>query len=96
MPYRTLAFLLVKKLIDDNRLSEDEKKLLTTQSYTKSILGDIRNPLLCDEKQLLESEWKKSRYSKTPVLLDGKNIYINNQFTKDILNNLIGWYKKHY
>lgn len=96
VPYRTLAFLLVKKLIDDNRLSEDEKKLLTTQSYTKSILGDIRNPLLCDEKQLLESEWKKSRYSKTPVLLDGKNIYINNQFTKDILNNLIGWYKKHY
>lgn len=91
---RQTAFDLVNELVINKYLSKDEIKALSTQEYTRTIIKSIKNPLIAFPSELNEHEWKKERYSKEIIEYDGIKFHVNNQFTKDALDELIAWYNK--
>lgn len=91
---RQTAFELINELVINNYLSKDEIDALSTQEYTRTIIKGIKNPLIAYPSELNEHEWKKERYSKEIIEYNGVKFHVNNQFTKDTLDELIAWYNK--
>lgn len=92
--YRQLAFELIKDLIINEYLSKNELEALSTLSYTKTIVKDIKNALLAFPLEIEEHEWKRERYSRKSIDYGDIKIYVSNQFSKDSLDDLIAWYKE--
>lgn len=91
---RQTAFELINELVINNYLSKDKIDALSTREYTRTIIKGIKNPLIAYPSELNEHEWKKERYSKEIIEYDGVRFHVNNQFTKDALDELIVWYNK--
>lgn len=91
---RQTAFELVNELVINKYLTNDEIEALSTQEYTRTIIKGIKNPLIAYPSELDEHEWKKERYSKEIIEYNGIKFHVNNQFTKEALDELIAWYNK--
>ena len=91
--YRKLAFELVKDLVVNDYITKQDLESLTTQSFTNTIIKDIKNALIAYPSELEKHEWKKDRYSKSIIDYDDIKIHVSNQFTRDGIDDLIIWYK---
>lgn len=93
VPYRDLAFELVKDLLLNNKIDDKEIELLCTPAYTHTIIKNIKNALLALPIELDKIEWKRKRYSKKIIEINKLQLHVSNQFSKKALEELIVWYK---
>lgn len=90
-----LAFYLISKLMENEKIEADELEKLKTKEYSRETFPKIVYPVLADSRDANRGKSSKLRYRKTPVNYKGKDIYISNEWFDFNREDLINWYKKH-
>lgn len=90
-----LAFYLISKLMENEKIEADELEKLKTKEYSRETFPKIVYPVLADSRDANRGKSSKLRYRKTPVNYKGKDIYISNEWFDFNREDLISWYKKH-
>lgn len=91
----SLAYQLIAKLFEDEKLNEHEVAELMTKEYTRNFKG-VFVPILATRRDANMGGGTKYRYYKTPITYNGKNIYISSEWYEDGRQDLINWFKGHY
>ena len=90
-----LAYELFKEVMQRGLVSNDEIQQLKTKEYTKKLFDRTDYPALADCRDANRGNSNHIRYRKSPLIFNGKEIYITTQFFEDERNEIIQWYKKH-
>lgn len=89
-----IAQTILRNILENGSVSEDEIKLLQTAKYSKQNF-DIQLPLLVSS----DSDFEKIRYYSKPLNINGKTYYMCSQWFEVPTNNdrpyLIDWINKH-
>ena len=91
----SLAYQLISKLFEDEKLSELEIAELMTKEYTRHFKG-ISVPILATQRDANKGTGTKFRYYKSPITYLGKEFYISSEWYEESRQDLIKWFKKHY
>lgn len=90
-----LAYELIAKLIQLDKISEDEIVQLKTKSFTKQLFSATDYPIVADSRDANKGNSRHIRYRKKPLTFKGKEIYITTQWFEGNRSDIIQWYKSH-
>ena len=89
-----LAFELIKHLISNNLIDENEIELLKTKEYSSKLFNATYYPVLSVTRES-SSTGKATRYRKECVLYKNEKLYITTEWFNENRNDLIAWFKSH-
>lgn len=90
-----LAYELIKRLLESERISDEEIEKLKGKPYTKSLFNETDYPVLANHREDHMGNGKKVRYRKKPVSCKGSQVFISTEWYEGDRENLIVWYKQH-
>ena len=91
----SLAYELIKHILESEKISDEEVTRLKTKEYTKQLFSRTDYPVLADNREDHRGGSNVIRYRKKPVIFKGKNVYITTQWFADNRKDIIAWYRKH-
>lgn len=91
----TLAYQLIKDLLDKGLLSDEEIESLKDKTYSKSLFRASDYPVLADRREDYKGNGRTLRYKKNPVNYKGVDLYISTQWYEKNKADLIEWYRRH-
>lgn len=91
----SLAYQLISKLFEDEKLNDCEITELMTKEFTRHFKG-IFVPILALHRDANRGGGTKLRYYKAPIIFKGKNYYISSEWYEEGRQDLVKWFKGHY
>lgn len=92
-----LAYILIRKLFSEKRISASEKTEMYTKEYIKKAkIKAITYPIWAHSQFDNRLESPQVRYYKKPIIVDGEEVFISHEWFKASRDSLIEWYKAHY
>ncbi len=90
-----LAYLLIKDLLLNNKISELELVDLQDKAYSHSIFSELHYPVLSTDRNAYSNGGNNKRFYKDGVDVNGTVYFISSQWFENDRETLINWYKKH-
>ena len=90
-----LAYQMFSKLLTEHKLEQTEIDRLMTKEYTRITFKKVVYPALAMSRDANRGDSKTYRYYKTPVNVDGVDIYISSQWFDESRSDLIAYYKQY-
>lgn len=88
-----LAYQMFGHLLTNSKLSQADIDLLMTKDYTRETFKKVVYPVLAFSRDANRGDSKTFRYYKTPVGVNGVDIYISSQWFEESRADLIRYFK---
>lgn len=89
-----LAFILIKDLLMNSKLSKEEINSLMSKEYSHNLFSALYYPVLTFDREMYSNNGMK-RFYKDGVNIDQKTYYISSEWFEEDRNALINWYLEH-
>lgn len=87
-----LAYYMFSYLLKNNILPQEEIDKLMTKDFARMTFKKVVYPVLALSREANRGESKKIRYYKTPINVNGTDIYISSQWFDDSREDLISYF----
>lgn len=91
----SLAYAMIKDLIEKEKISIEEIEMLKTKEYTKQLFNRTDYPVLASTRNANMGGSNVIRYRKEPISHKGELLFVTTQWFAGNRNDIISWYKKH-
>lgn len=91
----SLAYAIIKDLIEKEKISNEEIEKLKTKEYTKQLFNRTNYPVLASTREANMGGSNTTRYRKEPIYYKGGKLFVTTQWYSENRNDIISWYKKH-
>ena len=88
-----LAYQMFIYLLENNKLSQNEIDKLMTKDYTRETFKKVVYPVLALSREANRGDSKTFRYYKTPINVNGTNLFISSQWFDESREDLISYFK---
>lgn len=88
-----LAYQMFGYLLTNGKLSQSDIDLLMTKDYTRETFKKVVYPVLALSRDANRGDSKTFRYYKTPIAVNGVDIYISSQWFEESRADLIGYFQ---
>ena len=88
-----LAYQMFIYLLENNKLSQNEIDKLMTKDYTRETFKKVCYPVLALSREANRGDSKTFRYYKTPINVNGTNLFISSQWFDESREDLISYFK---
>ncbi len=88
-----LAYQMFIYLLENNKLSQNEIDKLMTKDYTRERFKRVVYPVLALSRKANRGDSKVFRYYKTPINVNGTNLFISSQWFDMSREDLISYFK---
>lgn len=92
----SLAYAMIKDLIEKGKISNEEIEKLKTKEYTKQLFNRTDYPVLASTRDANMGGSNVIRYRKEPINYKGQLLFVTTQWFVGNRNDIIAWYKKHH
>ena len=93
VPCGELAYQMFAYLLKNDNLSKEEIEKLKTKEYSREKFKKVVYPIFAEMRDANRGESKVFRYYKTPICVEGSNIYISSQWFDESRSDLISYFK---
>ncbi|MDE6473708.1 MAG: DUF262 domain-containing HNH endonuclease family protein [Clostridia bacterium] len=90
-----LAYLLIRYLLVNDKISDSELIDLQDKTYSHSIFSELHYPVLATDRNAYSNGANVKRFYKDGVNVNGIMYYISSQWFENDRENLVDWYKRH-
>ena len=88
-----LAYQMFGYLLTNGKLSQSDIDLLMMKDYTRETFKKVVYPVLALSRDANRGDSKTFRYYKTPIAVNGVDIYISSQWFEESRADLIGYFQ---
>ena len=89
-----LAYQMFTYLLINNKLSKNDIDILMTKKYTRETFKKSVYPIFANSRDSNKGDSRTYRYYKTPINVNGSNIYISSQWYEESRDDLINYFRE--
>lgn len=89
-----LAFQMFSYLLKNDKLSKSDIEKLMTKDFARTTFKRVVYPVLAFSRDAHKGDSKTYRYYKSPVNVDGMNIFISSQWFEESRADLVRYFQK--